>query len=79
MTNRKIYSIVAPLPGKIVNIKVQVESKVKINEPVLILEAMKMENEIVTDSDGVVKEIKVKIGDFVNTGEELVVIENAIE
>lgn len=76
MSDKKIYSVVAPLPGKIVGIKVQVGSEIKINKVVLILEAMKMENEIVADLNGVVKEIKVKVGDVVNTGEELVIIEN---
>jgi len=76
MSEKKICSVVAPMPGKILGIKVQVGSEIKINEVVLILEAMKMENEIVADLDGVVKEVKVKVGDVVNTAEELVVIEN---
>jgi len=76
MSGKKMISVIAPLPGKIINIKVQGGSEVKINEPILILEAMKMQNEIVADLDGIVKEIKVKIGDVVYTGEELVIIEN---
>ncbi|GAJ18607.1 unnamed protein product [marine sediment metagenome] len=76
MSDKKICSVVAPLPGKIVDIKVQVETEIKINKVVLILEAMKMEIEIVANLDGFVKEIKAEVGDVVNTGEELVIIEN---
>lgn len=49
--------------------------EVKVGQTLLILEAMKMENEVVSPKDGVVKEIKVKEGMRVETGDALVVIE----
>lgn len=76
MHNKQTYTINAPLPGKIVNIKVKIGDKVKANEILIILEAMKMENEIVAEIDGIVKEIKVKAGDIVNTDDEMIIIEN---
>lgn len=64
----------APLPGSIFNILVKVGDKVSAGTPLLILEAMKMENEIMAPKDGTVLEIKVQQGVSVNAGEALVVI-----
>ena len=58
----------APLPGTIVDIKVSVGDKVEPNTVVAILEAMKMENDIVADGDGVIASINVNKGDSVETG-----------
>jgi biotin carboxyl carrier protein len=69
-----VEGIKAPIPGKILSIKCKVNDFVKSGQVLLILEAMKMENEICSDSSGVVKEIKVKEGDFVQSGVTLVVI-----
>lgn len=55
-----VEEIKAPIPGKILSIKCKVNDFVKSGQVLLILEAMKMENEICSDSPGVVKEIKVK-------------------
>ena len=68
--------IKAPMPGKILSIKCKVNDFVKSGQVLLILEAMKMENEICSVLSGVVKEIKVKEGDFVQSGVALVVIGN---
>ncbi|MEM0449323.1 MAG: biotin/lipoyl-containing protein [Methanomassiliicoccales archaeon] len=68
-------SIVAPMPGKIVSIKVKPGDKVNTNQLLLILEAMKMENEILATEAGTVKEIKVKPGEMVEGGKTLMVIE----
>ena len=59
------------MPGKIVDVKVNVGDAVKVNQPVLILEAMKMESEIVAEQDGVVASINVAKGDMVNPGDTL--------
>ncbi|MCD6494168.1 MAG: biotin/lipoyl-binding protein [Archaeoglobaceae archaeon] len=67
--------VTAMLPGTIVKILVEVGEEVKVGQTLLILEAMKMENEVVSPKDGVVKEIKVKEGMRVETGDALVVIE----
>jgi len=68
-------SITAPMPGKLVSIKVKVGDKVQANTLVAVLEAMKMENEILAGVAGTVKEIKVKPGETVDGGKTLLVIE----
>ena len=65
----------SPLPGIILNIAVKAGDPIKKGQKVLILEAMKMENVINSDRDGVVKEIKVNQGDSVLEGADLVIIE----
>lgn len=67
-------NVLAPIPGKVVEITVKPGQSVSEGEIVLILEAMKMENEIYADSDGVVEEIKVKEGDKVAANDVLMVI-----
>ncbi|KUO70533.1 MAG: hypothetical protein APF81_23500 [Desulfosporosinus sp. BRH_c37] len=64
-------SIKAPMAGKIITVLVQEGEKVELNQPVLVLEAMKMENDIVAQQDGTVKNILVKEGQMVKAGEEL--------
>lgn len=64
----------APMPGKILKVFVQPGAQVKNGQNIMVLEAMKMENEILAPSDGVVREVKVKEGDNVNTGDTLAVI-----
>lgn len=66
--------VAAPLPGSILELKVKVGDKVAKGEILLILEAMKMENEIRVPFDATIKEIRVKQGDSVNAGEVLVVL-----
>lgn len=70
-------TIVAPMPGKVARIKVKVGQTVKAGEGVVVVEAMKMENEFKSAIDGVVKEIKVAEGESVEGGAVLVVIEAA--
>ena len=65
----------APMPGKIVDILVDSGVKVKEGEAVLILEAMKMQNEIIAPVSGVVKKIFVRQEDIVNKEDVLVEIE----
>ena len=57
----------APMPGNIIDIKVAIGQQVKSGQVLLILEAMKMENEIVAPSDGVVASIDVKKGDTIES------------
>ncbi len=64
----------SPLPGVIIDIKVQVGDPVKKGQTVLILEAMKMENNINADQDGTITAINVKQGDSVLEGTDLVMI-----
>lgn len=66
--------IKAPLPGTILEMKVKEGDEVKIGDTLLIMEAMKMENDIKTDKQGKVQSIKVNVGDSVLEGEVLVEI-----
>ena len=67
-------SINAPMPGTIVDVKVKVGDKVTNGTVVAVLEAMKMENDIVCDKDGVVASVNVNKGDSVDTGAVVVTI-----
>ena len=66
--------VVAPLPGTINDIKVKVGDKVKAGSIVVVLEAMKMQNNIESEVDGTVTAIRVNKGDAVLEGDALVVI-----
>jgi biotin carboxyl carrier protein len=68
-------TMVAQMPGKIVKIHVSRGQTVQEGQGVLVVEAMKMENEIASPIDGVVKEIAVSEGQTVETGETLFVVE----
>lgn len=64
--NGKVVSILkSPLPGILIGLKVNVGDRVKINDEILVLEAMKMENNITSECDGVVLSIKRNIGEAV--------------
>lgn len=66
--------VTAPMPGNILNVNVTVGQAVKKGDVMIILEAMKMENEIVAPQDGVVKQILAQKGATVDTDEVLAVI-----
>jgi biotin carboxyl carrier protein len=65
----------APMPGRVVLIEVAVGQAVKPGDGLVILEAMKMENEFKASVTGTVKEIRVEVGQTVNPGTVLLVIE----
>lgn len=65
-------AIMSPMPGNIIDIKVKAGDVVKKNQVILVLEAMKMENEIVAPADGTVLSVTASKGDMVNANEELV-------
>ena len=67
-------NVVAPMVGKIVEIKVKVGDHVKEDDEVAILEAMKMEMPIVAPASGVIKEIRVSVGQTCETDMVLAVI-----
>jgi biotin carboxyl carrier protein len=71
----KLEVISAPMPGKIVELLVEEKSQVQEGEAILILEAMKMQNEIITQVSGKVQKIHVKPGDSVAKDEALLEIE----
>lgn len=66
--------ILAPMPGKVVMVNKKVGDDVKVGDVVVILEAMKMENEITSDKDGKITEVRVIEGDSVDAHDVLVVV-----
>lgn len=64
--------ITAPMAGTILNIFVVNGDEIAIGREVVMLESMKMEIPIESTSEGVAKEVKVNIGDFVNEGDVLI-------
>ena len=69
------YKVKAPLPGSIFKLSVSVGDSVKKGDTLLVMEAMKMENNIMAEKDGVVKAIKVAVGDAVLQEDVLMEIE----
>ena len=67
-------SLKSPLPGMILAIKVKIGDTVREGQPVAVLEAMKMENEILSEHDGTVTEIHVEKGETVLEGATIVTI-----
>jgi glutaconyl-CoA/methylmalonyl-CoA decarboxylase subunit gamma len=65
-------SVKAPMPGTVLAVKVSPGQAVKRGEVLLILEAMKMENEITSPADGTVSQVRVQAGTTVNTGDAMV-------
>lgn len=68
-------SVVAPMPGMIVSVKVKAGDRVKVGDVVAVLEAMKMQNEISSPYDGVVQQVKIHEGDMVKAEAVLMLIE----
>ena len=64
----------APMPGSILAVKTSVGQAVKAGDVLVVLEAMKMENDITAPCDGTIKEIVVTKGTTVNTDDVLVVM-----
>ncbi|EEG52524.1 biotin/lipoyl-containing protein, partial [Enterocloster asparagiformis] len=60
--------VTAPMPGKVVGVKASAGQAVKKGDTILVLEAMKMENDIVAPQDGTVASINVSTGDSVESG-----------
>jgi biotin carboxyl carrier protein len=68
-------TVVAPMPGLVVRVEVEVGQAVKAGQGVIVVEAMKMENELKAPSDGIVARIEVKPGQTVDKGATLLVLE----
>lgn len=66
--------VAAPLPGNVLSVKVNVGDSVKAGQLLVLIEAMKMENEVFAPADGVVKQILAQKGAMVATGDTLLVI-----
>jgi glutaconyl-CoA/methylmalonyl-CoA decarboxylase subunit gamma len=75
ITKTTNLAIKAPLPGTIIQVFVKVGDKVTIGQKLLTMEAMKMENNVISEKDGVVRTINVKPGQTVMQNDTLVEIE----
>lgn len=67
-------TVAAPMPGNIIRVDIKEGDKVKAGQVLVILEAMKMENEIVAPKDGTIAQIVTSKGAVVETGSPLVII-----
>jgi len=67
-------TVKAPMPGSVLEVKVSAGDEVSEGDVLLVLEAMKMENELTASQAGTVSEVLVKKGDTVNSGDPLVVL-----
>jgi biotin carboxyl carrier protein len=70
-----IHTVTAPMPGRVVRILVGPGDEVALRDPVVVIEAMKMENELRSPRAGRVKEVQVTAGASVDAGSVLVVLE----
>jgi acetyl-CoA carboxylase carboxyltransferase component len=70
-------NLVAPFAGTVVAVPHQLDDTVSAGTPVIVLEAMKMEHELVADADGTVQRIEVEVGDTVAEGQLLAVLTSA--
>lgn len=75
LATAKVNDIKAPMPGLVLKINVTEGQQITKGEPVLVLEAMKMENVLKAPADATVKAIKVEVGNAVEKGQVLVVLE----
>jgi acetyl-CoA carboxylase biotin carboxyl carrier protein len=71
----KMKEITAAMAGTVLNVLVENGGSVAAGDTVLMLESMKMEIPVEAEAQGKVSEIKVNIGDFVNEGDVLLVLE----
>ena len=71
------YIMASPMPGLIVDIRVKVGDTVKAGSAIVIMEAMKMQNELVAEVDGVVRAVNVETNDAVDSQTPLIEIERA--
>ncbi|MDA3819186.1 MAG: acetyl-CoA carboxylase biotin carboxyl carrier protein subunit, partial [Candidatus Delongbacteria bacterium] len=74
-SDKKFSQIKAPLPGNILSVKIKEGDEVKKGDVLLVMEAMKMENNVLADVDGTVKSVKVNEGDAVLQNDDLIEIQ----
>lgn len=76
MSKPKVSGVKAPMPGKVLKVNVAVGDSIAKGQPLMMLEAMKMENIIKSPIDAVIKEVAVVPGDTVEKNADLVVFES---
>jgi biotin carboxyl carrier protein len=69
--------VVAPMPGVVVDVRVRPGERIRAGQAVVVVEAMKMQNELTAEADGTVERVAVKAGDAVDGGAVLVVVKPA--
>lgn len=69
------HEVCAPMPGKILEVKVAAGDRVQSGSALVVLEAMKMENDLLSSVDGTVQRVEARAGQSVNTGDVLLVME----
>ena len=67
--------MIAPMPGKILEVMAEVGQEVKTGQTLMIMEAMKMEHKITANQDGIIQDILFQVGDQVEQGAQLLNIE----
>ena len=72
---KKLKELESPMPGRILSIQVKVGDHVKVGDPILSLEAMKMENILKSDGEGIVKRVAIKKEEVVDKGQLLIEFE----
>ena len=65
---------VLPMPGKVLEVKVKAGDAVKAGDVLMILEAMKMQNEIMAPADGTISDVRISAGQTVGTGDVMIVM-----
>jgi len=76
ITKTGVFEVKSPLPGNILQIFIKDGDLVKLGDKLLMYEAMKMENTILAEKDGIIRNLKVHTGDNVLQGETLMIIES---
>ncbi|MGK0495012.1 MAG: biotin carboxyl carrier protein [Maribacter sp.] len=74
--SQKAKNILAPMPGLIMDVMVQAGQEIEEGTPLLVLSAMKMENQILSQGGGTIKSIAVKVGDTVDKGQLIIEMES---
>jgi biotin carboxyl carrier protein len=69
-------ALIAKMPGKVVKVLIEQGAQVKKGQALLIIEAMKMENEVKANQEGIIDKIHVTSGQSINSGETLISIKN---
>jgi biotin carboxyl carrier protein len=69
--NNEVYS---PMPGKVIKLFVNAGEKVNKGDVLFIIEAMKMENSIISPSDGIVEQINIVLNDRIDPGKALILL-----
>jgi biotin carboxyl carrier protein len=69
---KKVAEIKAPMPGLVLEVLVSKGDEIKVNQPLVILEAMKMENVLKSPTDGSIKKVEITKGDSVEKNQLLI-------